>query len=303
MSKSVIRRTYRCDSVHSRKTRDEHLMAVLTKHGADILVFELEGPLFFGTADNLAAEIDSAIRSNATWVIFDLKRVNDIDSTGAKVLLQTHDRMAKDGKYLLFSALEERTHVANVLKDMGVLAALTRNRVFHDTDRAIEWAEDRLIFSRLGDIDTTAEFPFHQLDVLAGMDENEIGVIKAALTRRSFQAGEIVFEEGDESNELYIVAIGSASARLRLPGTDRQTRLISFSPGTVFGELALLDQEARSATVEADENLVCYVLDRRGFDQLTTSNPLIAIKLLVNLGRELASHLRRANRTIYQLAS
>ena len=97
--------------------------------------------------------------------------------------------------------------------------------------------------------------------------------------------------------------MGSASARLRLPGTVRQTRLITFSPGTVFGELALLDQESRSATVEADEDLVCYVLDRASFEKLTRQDPVIAIKLLTNLGRELASHLRRANRTIYQLAS
>jgi MFS superfamily sulfate permease-like transporter len=303
MSKSVIRRAYRCDSVQSRKTRNEKLMELLSRHGAEILVFELEGPLFFGTAENLATEIESAIRENVSYVIFDLKRVNDVDSTGARILLQTHDRLAKDGKYLLLSALEERTHVANILKDMGVAAALTRNRLFHDTDRAIEWAEDRLIFSHFGEIDSSVEFPFHQLDVLSGMSESELDVIKSALSRRLYQKGEVVFEEGDESKELYIVAMGSASARLRLPGAARQTRLITFSPGTVFGELALLDQEARSATVEADEDLVCYVFDRESFDKLTTRNPEIAIKLLTNLGRELASHLRRANRTIYQLAS
>jgi CRP-like cAMP-binding protein len=135
------------------------------------------------------------------------------------------------------------------------------------------------------------------------MTAREIEVLRAALTRRTYARGQLVFEEGDASNELYIVAKGSASARLRLPGTERQTRLITFSPGTVFGELALLDQEARSATVEADEDLVCYVLDRASFDKLTRLDPAIAIKLLANLGRELASHLRRANRTIYQLAS
>jgi anti-anti-sigma factor len=303
MSKSVIRRSYRCDAVRSRKTRDEQLMELLSKHGAEILVFELEGPLFFGTAENLAAEIDRAMLERTTHLIFDLKRVNDVDSTGAKVLLQAHDRLAKAGKFLVLSALEERTQVANVLKDMGVTTALTRSRIFHDTDRAIEWAEERVIFGHLGEVKTGGEFPFDQLDVLAGMDTAELDVIKSALSRRTYQAGAMVFAEGDESRELYIVAMGSASARLRLPGTERQTRLISFSPGTVFGELALLDQEARSASVEADENLVCYVLTRDSFDRLTAQYPAIAIKLLTNLGRELASHLRRANRTINQLAS
>lgn len=303
MSKSVVRRSYHCDSVHSRKTRDERLMEILSRHGSEILVYELEGPLFFGTAENLATELDAVVRDKVSCVIFDLKRVNDIDSTGAKILLQMHDRLAKDGKQLLLSAIDDRPHVSNVLKDMGVTTALTRGRIFHDTDRAIEWAEDRLIFAHLGDIDSSIEFPFRQLDVLAGFDDAGIEILKAALKRRLYGPGDIIFEEGDESRELYIVARGSASARLRLQGTDRQTRLITFSPGTVFGEMALLDQEARSATVEADEGMVCYVLDRDSFDALTRQHPSIAIKLLTNLGRELASHLRRANRTIYQLAS
>jgi CRP-like cAMP-binding protein len=147
-----------------------------------------------------------------------------------------------------------------------------------------------------------AEFPFGQLDVFARMDDTELAVIRAALVRRVYSKGEVVFREGEAGQELYIIAKGSASVRLRLAGTDRTTRLITFAPGTVFGELALLDQEARSATVEADEELVCYVLAHATFITLTQANPSIAIKLLTNLGRELSSRLRRANRTIYQLA-
>ncbi len=303
MSKSVIRRAYRCDTVHSRRTREPRHMEILGASGARIVVLELEGPLFFGTAENLAADIESALDQDTSYLIFDLKRVNEIDSTGAKVLLQTHDRLTKDGKHMLLSALEDRTRLAHFLKDMGVTTALTRGRVFHDTDRAIEWAEDHVILSELGDTERGAEFPFNLLDVFAHMDEHELAVMKSALWRRFFRKGDVIFHEGEESNELYIIAKGSASVRLRLPGEDREARLITFSPGTVFGELALLDQEARSATVEADDDLVCYVLAHSSFETLTRHDPAIAIKLLTNLGRELSSRLRRANRTIYQLAS
>ena len=303
MSKSVIRRAYRCDAVHSRKTREPRLMNILSAHGARILVLELEGPIFFGTAENLALYLESAWRENVSYVIMDLKRVNEIDSTGAKILLQTHDRLTKEGKYLLLSSFPEGTQLADFLKDMGVTAALTRNRLFPDIDRAIEWAEDHLILSQMGDVESGVEFPFSQLDVFANMNEAELAVVKQVLSRRTYRAGDMVFREGDNSDELYLIAKGSASVRLRLSGTKRETRLITFSPGTVFGEVALLDQEARSATIEADEELVCYVLTRRNFEKLTSEHPAIAIKLLTNLGRELSSRLRRANRTIYQLAS
>jgi sulfate permease, SulP family len=303
MSKSVIRRSYRCDVVHSRKTREPALMNVLTEHGARILVLELEGPVFFGTAENLAAYLESAWADNVSYLILDVKRVNEIDSTGAKVLLLAHDRLTKEGKYLLLSSVPEQPPIANFLKDMGVTAALTRSRIFPDVDRAIEWAEEHLILSRLGDMEAGTEFPFARLDVFANMSEEELAIVKASLSRRVYGAGEVVFHEGDTSDELYTIAKGSASVRLRLSGSDRETRLITFSPGTVFGEVALLDREARSATVEADEELVCYVLTRSSFEMLTTEHPAVAIKLLTNLGREISGRLRRANRTIYQLAS
>ena len=303
MSKSVIRRAYRCDEVHSRKTREPALMDILAAHGAKILVLELEGPIFFGTAENLAAHLESVGEDDVSYVILDLKRVNEIDSTGAKTLLSAHDRLTREGKHLLVSSIPEQPPIANFLKDMGVAAALTRGRIFPDVDRAIEWAEEHLLLSRLGDVESGTEFPFARLEVFARMSEDELAIMKSALTRRIYGEGEVVFREGDTSDELYTIAKGSASVRLRLSGSGRETRLITFSPGTVFGEVALLDREARSATVEADEELVCYVLTRANFDKLTAEHPAVAIKLLTNLGREISGRLRRANRTIYQLAS
>jgi MFS superfamily sulfate permease-like transporter len=303
MSRSVVRRTYRCDAVHSRKTRDPRLMEVLQEHGGEILVLELEGPLFFGTAENLAIFMDDVLKQPVNYVVFDLKRVNDLDSTGAKVLLQTHERLTRLGRHLLISGIEERGDTGKFLRDMGVTAAITTRKLFADIDRAIEWAEDHVILAHLGGIDAEHEFPFASLDAFAGMADAEVELVKGMLTRHSFKRGEVVVREGDESRELFIIAKGTASVHLRLPGAFRATRLITFSPGTIFGEMALLDQETRSATIEADEFLVCYVLPQAAFEVLKRTHPDIAIKLLANLARELASRLRRANRTIYQLAS
>ena len=69
----------------------------------------------------------------------------------------------------------------------------------------------------------------------------------------------------------------------------------------MFGEVALLDEEPRSATVTADEELVCYVLDDARFRTLTRAHPSIAITLLTNLSRELSRRLRKADAMISQL--
>ena len=65
--------------------------------------------------------------------------------------------------------------------------------------------------------------------------------------------------------------------------------------------MALLDAGPRSATVIADDDLVCYVLTEDAFATLVRDHHVVAIRLLASLGRELGRRLRRANQTIYQL--
>lgn len=303
MSKSVIRREYRGSTVHSRKNREPRLMEVLSRHGEKIAVLELEGPIFFGTADNLAMRLDDLLVGDVSYVILDLKRVNEIDSTGARIILATHDKMVKRGKHLLISGLDAHPEMTVTLRHMGVITALGAEKRFTDADGAIEWAEEHLVLSVLGDQEMEGEFPLTHFDVLAGMSPAELATMKALLERRAYAQDDTVFREGDAGKELFMIAKGSASVRIRLPGESRSVRLMTFAPGTVFGELALLDQEARSATIEADDDLVCYILQHARFVSLSMEHPAIAIKLLANLGRELSARLRRANRTIYQLDS
>ena len=119
------------------------------------------------------------------------------------------------------------------------------------------------------------------------------------LRRVSYRPGDVIFREGDPGNELLVVTKGSASAYLELPNTN--IRLATFAPGTMFGELALLDAGARSATVVADEDLVCYTLPTSNFTAMAAKFPTVVIQLLAAIGRELSGRLRTANRTIHQL--
>ena len=301
MSQSVIRRSLRGDVLRSRKTREPRLMQLLAEQGHRILVFELEGAVFFGTAEKLVHQIEKAVKDGARLVIVDLKRVTDIDSTGVRFLVQANDAMIKQGKFLLLSSLEEHGRLGHFLRDSGAYAAFGKNRIFVDIDHALEWAEDQLILSELGDVGGGGEFPFGQLDIFSGLDAAELDVVKGMLSRRVYAKGDTVFREGDPGQQLFVIASGEASVRIRPLGATRDIRLVTFSAGTIFGEVALLDTEVRSASVLADEELVCYVLEHEVFQQLASSHPDIAVTLLRNLGRELSNRLRRANRVIYQM--
>ena len=302
MSRSVVRRAYGADAVRSRRTRAPGHAELLRGHGRRILVLELEGPIFFGTAESLAARIEQALGEGVTHVVLDLKRVNDIDTTGARILLEIHQRVARAGAELAVSHAEWNRRIAHVLRDMGVMAALTRDRSFVDTDRALEWAENGIIAGDAGGPAAADEYPLDRLEILAGLTADECLVLGERLERRIYGKGDIVFREGDAGRELFMIARGAASATIRL-GEGRENRLASFSAGTVFGELALLDRAPRSATIAAEDELVCYVLTDKAFDELTRDHARIAVVLLANLARELSGRLRQANRTIYELES
>jgi len=267
MSRSVVRRAHYGDTIRSRRSLEPRLAEILSAEGRTILVLELQGPLFFGTAEDLARRIELAA-DGVVHVILDLKRVNEIDSTGARILLQIHARLTKEGRHLLLSHVDSAGAVASVLADVGVTAAVSSQRVFEDTDHALEWAENHLIVHHVDGAAPGTERRLEEMDILAGLDKRECDVLR-----------------------------GSSP----LAGDGRVNRLATFSAGTVFGELALLDPGPRSASVEADEELVCYVLSDVDFERLRQDHPAVAIRLVTNLGRELSRRLRQANLTIYQL--
>ena len=301
ISKSVIRREFTADAMHSRKMREPEQMAALATLGKRITVVELEGPLFFGTSETLATRFESLRTSDATHIILDLKRVNEMDSSGGRVILQGHDRLIQAGKRLLLSGADDRPDITGMLRDTGVYTALGSGHLFADADAALEWAEDRVLATPIGAGPAMADYPLHRFDVFHGMNDAELAIMQSVLVRQSWTQGDIVFREGDAGNELFLIAQGAASVRLNVPGENRSMRLVTFSPGTLFGELALLDREARSATIAADTDLACHVMSHANFRRLSEEHPATAIKLMTNLGRELSSRLQRANRTIYQL--
>jgi SulP family sulfate permease len=300
MSKSVVRRMYHGDTVRSRKARDPKLMELLAAHGRQIVVFELEGPIFFGTAEDLATRAEEPAGGGG-FVVLDFKRVNELDSTGARILLHINDRLKQRGGCLLLSHAHDNHLVANVLRDLGVAGALGHHGLFVDTDAALEFAEDRLILAHAPSLALNGEMPVDRLSVFDGLTEAECAVVRAVLVRRTYDKDEILIQEGSRDRDLFLMARGVASVRVELPGQGRQRRLASFSAGTVFGEVALLDQQPRSASVTADEEVVCYVLSEDAFRALVRDQQAIAIKLLTNLGSELSRRLRRASAMISEL--
>jgi len=299
MSRSIVRRSYRGSAVRSRKSRTVQEMTVLETMGGGILIVELQGALFFGTAETLAGEIAVQMQQRTHQVILDLRRVTEIDSTGAELLRRIDADLSARGATFAVCVLQP-SEPAAVLADAGVLDGITPERVFGHVDGALEWAEEQMLGAQVGDSAANQDTPLARAGIFAGLTPKEMATVERHLRRTEIDKGRTIFAQGESGSDLFIITSGTASAYLHQDrGAD--IRLTTFAPGTVFGELAILDPGPRSATVIADEALVCFALSDEDFVLLSSDAPKIAIKILANLSRALSRRLRQANRTIHQL--
>jgi CRP/FNR family transcriptional regulator, cyclic AMP receptor protein len=139
--------------------------------------------------------------------------------------------------------------------------------------------------------DKTAELA--RFPIFEDLSEEELQQIADLAVPRRYDAGEIIFREGDRSDTCFIVRSGRVRITRNHPGGRRLT-LAELSAGEMFGELSMFDGEGRSATVEALEDTTTLALLERDIQRLMRGHPDIAVKML---GR-LASRLRAANEKI-----
>ena len=138
-----------------------------------------------------------------------------------------------------------------------------------------------------------------RVPVFEELAEADLRYVADVSVPRRFAPGEMIFREGDDSDTCYVVNAGHARA-LREHADGRQITLATFGPGDIFGELAMFDDERRSATVEAVDAL--DVLGIPGVDMraLLTRHPEIAVKLVIALGRRLRAANERLARQSFQ---
>jgi CRP/FNR family cyclic AMP-dependent transcriptional regulator len=135
--------------------------------------------------------------------------------------------------------------------------------------------------------------------LFADLEEEELERFSRVAVPRSFPAGTRVFHEGDRSDACYIVREGSFRVT-REHSDGRAITLATLGPGEVFGELAMLDGDLRSASAEAlsdGELLALPAVDVKG---LLARHPEISVKLVVGLVRRLRAANERISRQSFQ---
>jgi CRP/FNR family cyclic AMP-dependent transcriptional regulator len=119
----------------------------------------------------------------------------------------------------------------------------------------------------------------------------ELAVVDQMFHARHYLADEVVFDEGEEGQGLFVVLSGRV--KITLPA-DVDSVLIELGPGAFFGEVALLDQSVRTAQARAIEDSEIVALFRTEFYSLLETHSGIASRISFQLARVLAARLRQA---------
>jgi CRP/FNR family cyclic AMP-dependent transcriptional regulator len=135
-----------------------------------------------------------------------------------------------------------------------------------------------------------------QAPLFSGLDDEVASALEASMSSSSLRRGEILFNEGDDGNQLYVVTEGKVKLGRTSPD-GRENLLAILGPGQMFGELSFFDPGPRSATATAVTDVELKSLGHEALSPVLNAHPDVAHALL----NQLAGRLRRTNEVVGDL--
>ena len=288
----------------SRVQRSSSEMKILQESPSRMLVLQLHGNVFFVVAERLSDDISRYAKKGTNYLILDVRRVSYLDQTGATVLLKLFKNLKDNGKQVLVCGANSSVQQKHRGSEWELLlSGLPPSAIYQDLDKALEWCENAFIESTGGVIGRHASFS--ECSLTKKFSEAQIHEVEQYFELMDFEAGSCLFEAGDRGDRLYLIVSGTLDVLggQRPAGeVDLALRLQTYTCGSLLGDMSLIDNLPRSATVMCRTNARCYVLDRENFERLQISSPDLALALMANIAAVLSSRLRSANLTIDQMS-
>lgn len=151
---------------------------------------------------------------------------------------------------------------------------------------------------------------FKKIFLFQDLGDEELGRVLELMIPKYVPAGQVIVREGEPGDSMFIMAEGEVEITKRLTLTldeevpkERVMTRLKAEDGVSFGEMALLENEARSATVTALTDCRLLELGREEFLSLIRENPVMGNKILLRLAQLLSQHLRRTNQDVIKLTT
>lgn len=134
------------------------------------------------------------------------------------------------------------------------------------------------------------------VDLFEGLTEDEVDQVSKICVERRFSPGELITQEGAAGAELFIITEGFVEILLGERQTISARVVVSLGPGQIIGEMALVDQGPRSATVRATSDpTVVQTIQRADLDALCQEQTRIGYVIMRNLAADLSFKMRHRN--------
>ena len=281
----VVRHAIDGRSYHSAFERPEPERDVLQRRGHEREYWQLQGFVFFGTADALVqratARAGDASRP-LRFLVIDFARVTGVDSSAALSIAAMQRLAADRGFVLALASLRPTTHER--LAAAGVDESDPHTRVFADLERAVQWCEDRTLGDEAGAF-AAGSVPLEQtLGDAAGRK------LLRYVDRLDISPGDVLVHRGDMTDDIYFVESGILSAEV-VAESGATLRIRKMGPGALIGEVALFTRKPRTASVVAESPCTLHRLSRNSLEEMVRDDPDTAATLQSWFAERMADRL------------
>lgn len=288
----AMRLAYTAADHGSTRSRSVAERACLRRHGERIRVVELQGSLVFSSTERIVREL--ADRDLPSFLVIDCHHVTEVNAAAAALLCELSDRFAARGTTVLLTHAAHLEPLDAAFRRHDPRSPAESRLRFQTTDDALEWCEDTVLERSMPSppprtLDRLADHGLAR-GLAAAQVERLAAIMKPALVRR----GHRLVTAGDEAASVILLIRGHASAWISVPG-GRDRRLATFTAGAMVGEMAFAEDSPRSATVIAESDVECLVLQRSDFESLRDTDPGIHAVVWRNIACAIADKLRKAN--------
>jgi sulfate permease, SulP family len=273
------------------RSRDDQ--AVLSAHGGNIQGLNLQSYLFFGSANRLYQHVKALLARHpeCRFLVFDFKLVTGIDSSATYSFAQIKRTALDRGVKLLLVHLPPATEKALrssefISDEVSIVAEL---------DHALEECENQIIAQHQG-LELEEASLRDWFTQIVGNERDALALMHHC-ARLEVDAGETIVHAGDAADSMHFILDGRVGIMVSA-GENRTTRVRSLGRYTTIGEMGLVSQAPRSATIKAEIASILYVLSAEQFEAIKADDPALSHKLLTYFVSVMAERLSFANRTI-----
>lgn len=291
---SVTRHALSGAEQQSRFTRSPNQRRLLIEQGGRTYILQLQGFIFFGTANKLLEQVRGRIEQTdqtaLQFVILDFAKVSGLDSTAMLSFSKMGQVLQDRGIAILVTG--PSNEILNQLRE-GLFVADDAAAAYPDLDHGLEWVENRILTDaqQTTDQSLTLKEIFQQLlPNAAHLDD-----LFKYLEKKNVNTGDYLMRQTDTPDNIYFIESGQVTAQLENPGQP-PVRLETMRSGRVIGELGFYLGQNRTAAVVADQPSVVYLLSAKNLAKMEKRSPEVASyfhQLIIQLLAERTTHLIR----------